>query len=138
MPIRAQVETQITWAAANTKSVGADGLFKESDDITVNPNMIAIGFTINGNSDGSSSNDILEVHCMIKKDVNNSNGGVPDTYDTIDTFVLSLDCADGGDNQQTTFLGKVMAGDIIRFACKNNGTNAIEAGIRITEDRLIF
>jgi len=138
MPVRTQTETQVKWVAIDTKSILADGNFNESDDVTINGNMIAVGFTINGNSIGANSNDILEVHCRVKKDPNNSNGGVPDSYDTTDTFVLSLDCSNGNDNQQTSFLDKIMAGDIIRFACKNNGTNAITVGIRITEDLLTF
>ncbi len=138
MPTRAQAEAQITWAASNTKSILADGNFYESDDFVVSGDMIAIAFTINGNSAGIASNDILEVHCRIKKDPNFSNGGIPDTYDTTDTFRLALDCSNGGDNQQTMLLGEIMAGDTIHFACKNNGTNAIVAGIRITEDKLEF
>lgn len=138
MPARTQEGTQVKWSAADTKSILADGNFIESDDFTIDGNMIAVGFTINGNSDGSDSNDIVEVHCRVKKDPNNSNGGVPDTYDTANTFILSLDCSNGNDNQETSFLDKVMAGDIIRFACKNNGTNAITVGIRVTEDLLTF
>jgi len=135
---RSQSIGQITWTAANTVSIPADGIAVTSDDFQVSTDMVAISFTISGNSAGTASNDIIELHYQIKKDPNLSNGGVPDTYDTAQTFKLTLDCSDGADNQQTELLNKVMAGDIMRFSCSNDGTNAIVIGISITEDEISF
>ncbi|RLB93299.1 MAG: hypothetical protein DRH26_04230 [Deltaproteobacteria bacterium] len=138
MIIRTQTQSQVTWSAAVTKSIPADGVFVESDDFTVDSDMIAIGFSVTGVSAGSTSNDVLDIHCQVKRDPNNSNSGVPDSYDTSKTFQLSLDCSDGLDNQESEILEKVMAGDTIRFVAANNGTNAITIGVQVTEDTLTF
>lgn len=137
MATRSQAETQITWgtSGASTTSVAADGAFDYSNDFTLDGDMIGSEYTVEGNSAGTASDDILEVHYQIKKDPDNSNSGTPDTYDTIG-YSISLDCSDGNDNQQTVNMFGAMAGDILRFGCKNDGTNAITVGIRVTEDKI--
>jgi len=136
MATRSQAETQITWSASDTNSVAADGAFDYSDDFTFSGDMVLSEFTVEGNSVGTNADDILEVHYMRKKDPDNSNSGTADTYDTAGTFSISLDCSDGADNQQTVSLPSAMAGDVIRFGCKTDGTAAILVGIRITEDKV--
>jgi hypothetical protein len=125
---RTQSESNITWDAAQTKAIPADGALVESDDFQVSGDMIAIGGTVKGLSAGAESNDVLIVHCRVKKT----------TYDTSRTFRMLLDCSSGSYEQESIFLPNVMAGDVIRFACSNTGTHAITVSILITEDKITF
>lgn len=138
MATRSQTETQITWSASDTNSVAADGAADTSDDFTFSGDMIAAQVTVEGNSAGSSSDDVVDIYMSVKKDPDNSNSGTADTYDTAGNFLGSVDCSDGNDNQRTFPLPMAMPGDIVRFEAVNDGTNAITVGMRVTEDKLSF
>ena len=139
MATRTQTETQITWSASNTNSVAADNTIDYSDDFTFSSDLVDASVTIVGNSAGTATDDILEVYCARKKDPDNSNSGTPDTYDAeAYAYVGSIDCSSGNDTQRTFPLPMIMAGTIVRFGAKNDGTNAIVVGYRVTEDKLSY
>lgn len=136
MATRSQTETQITWSAADTNAVAADGAMDWSDDFTFNGDMINAELTVEGNSAGTAADDIVEIHMAVKKDPDNSNTGTADTYDSeAYTYIGSLDCSDGNDNQRTVYV-EAFPGDTVRFGAKNDGTNAITVGFRVTEDKV--
>lgn len=134
MPVRTQIETQVTFGASYTQTVNPDGVIDWSDDFTFDEDMVAAMLTIEGNSSGASSDDIVDVYMAVKKDPDNSNSGTPDTYDTQGSFVFSLNCASGGDEQRSELIPKAFPGNKVRFGCKNAGTNGIGVGLRVTED----
>lgn len=139
MATRSQTETQITWSGFSTKSIAANDTMSYFDDFTFSSNLVDASVTVVGNSAGTATDDILEVYCARKKDPNNSNSGVPDTYDEDSySYVGSIDCSSGNDTQRTFPLPMIMAGTIVRFGAKNGGTNAIVAGFRVTEDKLSY
>jgi len=137
MATRSQTETQVEWSSADTNAVAADGAMDWSDDFTFSGDLVDAEVTVEGNSAGTASDDILEVHVGRKKDPDNSNSGTPDTYDSETyTYTGSIDCSDGADNQRTFKLPMMMAGDIVRFGGKTDGTNIITVGYRVTEDKV--
>jgi len=137
MATRAQTETQIQWAATDTTVVAADGVIDHSDDFTFSSDLIGAEVTIEGNSAGTALDDILDVYCARKKDPDNS--GTPDTYDDdVYSYLGRIDCSSGSDAQRTFSLPMMMAGDIVRFGAKTDGTNAITVGFRVTEDKLAY
>jgi len=136
MATRSQTETQIEWSSSDTNAVAADGAMDWSDDFTFSSDLINAELTVEGNSAGTASDDILEIHMAVKKDPDNSNTGTPDTYDSSDyTYIGSLDCSSGNDEQRTVYIA-AFPGDTVRFGALNDGTNAITVGYRITEDKV--
>jgi len=137
MATRSQTETQIKWSTADTNAVAADGAMDWSDDFTFSGDMIDAQVTVEGNSAGTFSDDIIEVHVGRKKDPDNSNSGTPDTYDSeYYTYIGRIDCSSGNDTQRTFKLPMMMAGDIVRFGAKTDGTSIITVGMRVTEDKV--
>ena len=136
MATRSQTETQIEWSSSDTNDVAADGAMDWSDDFTFSGDLINAELTVEGNSAGTNADDIVEIHMAVKKDPDNSNTGTPDTYDSADyTYIGSLDCSSGNDEQRTVYIA-AFPGDTVRFGAKTDGTAIITVGFRITEDKV--
>ena len=139
MATRSQTETQVQWSSSDTTTIAADGEMDYSSDFSFSSDLVGAEVTVKGNSSGSSADDILEVYCLRKKDPDNSNNGTADSYDS-DTYgyIGRIDCSSGNDEQRTFALPMIMAGTIVRFGGKTDGTNPITVGFRVTEDKLAY
>lgn len=122
---------QVTWSAANTKSVASSGV-ETSDDYTFDTNAFEATLVCKANNSGTpASGDTLNIYAQIKED--------PDLDSTQEyanqmDFVGSLD-TNADDPAIARIQMSVEPGQTYRFAMENDGASSITGSIRVIEKK---
>ena len=124
---------QVTWSAANTKSVAASGT-EDADDYTFDVTCSRAMLQIKADNSGTpASGDIANLYAALKGDPDQDT---TDEYDSVQTFVTSLDTYNDADPAVKSMPFYPIAGQTYQFSIENEGASAMTCSIRITEEKV--
>ena len=127
-----KTETQVQWAAADTKSV-AVGVTETSDVLTLQPDTVNAFLKCYAKNGGTAeSGDDVDVAIQYGGD---PNADATENYDNIGDFVTNLDTNES-DPAVRTIPFMSMQGETLQIAATNNaGSNSITVGFTVVEER---
>lgn len=126
-------EQQITWSAANSKSVAA-GATENADDYAPNAAAYDLLVTVKADNAGTAaSGDAVDIYAFYKND---PDGDATAEYDNAGGYLGTLDTySEGSGGTVKKSFGCVPAGSIRFVAVSKTASNGITVSIVVTEMR---